>query len=71
MYLCKCEAKMQKQAKSSTYENSSDSSNKTLCASKTLCGSAPHCDSCVSTAVINNEKDVSRSPSVTDKTLTP
>ena len=57
---------MQKQSKSSpACESSSESSKKTLCAS------VPHCAPYVSPTVIKNEKDVSRSPSVTDKTLTP
>ena len=57
---------MQKQGKSSpARESSSESSNETPCAP------ACYCPSCVSTAVLKDEKDVSRSPSVTDKTLTP
>ena len=72
MFLCRCEAKMQEQSKSSPdCESSSESSKKTLCPNKTLCASAPHCAPHVSPTVIKNEKDVSRSPSVTDKTLTP
>ena len=67
---------MQKQSKSSPASESSSESS-----SKTLCASAPNCAPCVSTAVNKDEKDVSRSPSetdksstdktVTDKTLTP
>ena len=48
---------MQKQGKSSpACESSSESSNKTPGAS------ACYCPSCVSTAVLEDEKDVSRSP---------
>ena len=67
---------MQKQSKSSrACERCSESSSNTLFASH------PNCAPCVSTAVNKDEKDVSRSPSetdksstdktVTDKTLTP
>ena len=69
IYLCRCEAKLQKQGKSSpASKRSSESSNKTLCAA-----SSSHSASCVSADVIKDEDGVSRSPSLTDsdKTLTP